>query len=85
MDWIAPGLFVAIIAVVGGLVLWSRGKPYRVEHEGRTYWRLKDGTFTDAAKVPVADPSLLAALAAAYERSRNDAGDWKTADVRTPD
>lgn len=77
---IAP---VIILLVVGLVVLLNR-LPYRFEHQGKRYYRLRDGSFTDAAKVKVNDASLLPALAASYKKAREaqDArADWNAPDM----
>jgi hypothetical protein len=44
--------------------------PYPFQYEGRKYRRLSDGSFTDAAKVPVTDAALIPMLKAQYEKAK---------------
>ncbi|PSC06157.1 hypothetical protein SLNSH_04975 [Alsobacter soli] len=66
----ALGTFFLIIVGIVLLAVWSGRRPFKFRHNGAVYYRLKDGTFQDAAKAPVTDPALITVLEAAYKKEK---------------
>lgn len=55
------GYLVGAVAVIGGAMLLRRylhSKPIRFNHDGATYVRHPDGSFTSAEGAPVLSPQL---------------------------
>ena len=65
--WLAP-----IAVLVLAIVMWGRSLPYPFSYEGKTYYRLRNGTFVDETKKnKIVDPSLIAALVPAHKNKKD--------------
>jgi hypothetical protein len=60
-------LFIVLVAAI---VVWGVRRPYKFQHEGATYFRLPGDKFIDVRKKPVADPALITALKASYDKKK---------------
>lgn len=82
MDWLAVGVGIGVVVLIGGAVMIGRRMPYPFDHDGARYKRMPDGSFLDANKQPVSDLALRANLQASYERAKygtDETKDWGNA------